>query len=85
MTRVVNLSRHAYDVRIDRRTKWGNPFVIGRDGNRADVIGKYERYIRQRPDLLAALPELHGKRLGCHCRPLACHGDVLVKLIAEFY
>jgi hypothetical protein len=83
VTRVVNLSRHVCDVRIDRRTKWGNPFFIGRDGNRAEVIAKYETYIRQRPDLLEALPELIGKRLGCHCKPLACHGDVLVKLIAE--
>jgi predicted RNA methylase len=32
---------------------------------------------------MAALPELVGKRLGCHCKPLPCHGDVLIKLLEE--
>jgi len=27
-------------VYIGRPSKWGNPFVIGRDGSRADVIAK---------------------------------------------
>ena len=37
MARIVNL-KHEPDavargaVRIDRRTRWGNPFVVGRDG-----------------------------------------------------
>jgi uncharacterized protein DUF4326 len=37
-TRVVHLKREPYDVAIDRRTRWGNPFVIGRDGDRETVI-----------------------------------------------
>ncbi len=44
----------------------------------------YEVHIRRRPDLIAALTELAGKRLGCYCKPLPCHGDVLLKLLAEF-
>ena len=83
-TRVVNIARHAFDVRIDRKSKWGNPYHIGTHGQRAAVIARYESYVRQMPDLLAALPELKGKRLGCHCKPLVCHGDVLVRLVAEF-
>ena len=71
------------DVRIDRRTKWGNPYRIGRDGTREEVIAKYRAYIRSRPDLMAALPELRGKRLLCHCAPLPCHGDVLADLVME--
>jgi len=43
----------------------------------------YEVHIRRSPKLLAALPELVGKRLGCYCKPLACHGDVLVRLLKE--
>jgi hypothetical protein len=82
MTSVVNL-KDGYDVRVCRPSKWGNPFQIGLDGTREKVIQKYEIWIRHRPDLLAALPELVGKRLGCHCKPLPCHGDVLVKLIQE--
>ena len=36
-------------------------------------------------DLMKALPELQGKTLGCWCKPKACHGDVLVRLIEEKY
>jgi hypothetical protein len=28
-------------------------------------------------ELIAALPELRGKRLGCWCAPHPCHGDLL--------
>ena len=83
MTRVVNAHRKPYDVLIARPSKRGNPFRIGRDGNRDQVIKMYEVHVRRRPDLIAALPELAGKRLGCYCKPLSCHGDVLVKLLRE--
>lgn len=83
MTRVVNLRHEEYDVLIARPSKWGNPFQIGRDGSREQVVTMYEIHLRRRHDLLAALPELAGKRLGCHCKPEACHGDVLVKLLRE--
>jgi RNA polymerase sigma factor (sigma-70 family) len=83
MTRVVNARHEDYDVLIARPSKWGNPFQIGRDGDRERVIRMYEVHVRRRPDLLAALPELAGKRLGCYCKPEACHGDVLVKLLRE--
>ena len=85
-TTVVNMRGGAScDVRIDRRSKWGNPFVIGKDGNREEVIAKYREWIEARPDLLwSLLPELDGQRLGCWCAPLACHGDVLVELVERF-
>jgi hypothetical protein len=80
-TTVVNLRRQEYDVYIGRGSKWGNPFRIGQDGTREVVIAKYETYVLERPDLLTALEELRGKRLGCYCKPMACHGDVLVRLL----
>ena len=83
MTRVVHCKKEPFDVLIDRRTKWGNPFQIGNGMTRDDIIAKYEEYIRGRPDLLNSLHELKGKVLGCWCKPKACHGDVLVKLINE--
>ena len=83
MARVVNLHHEGYDVLIAPPSKWGNPFEIGRDGTREQVIRMYEVHVRRRPDLMAALPELAGKRLGCHRKPLACHGDVLAKLLEE--
>lgn len=70
-------------VRIDRRSKWGNPFIIGRDGDRAAVIEKYRAWILTRPDLLDALPQLRGKTLFCWCAPEACHGGVLAVLADE--
>ncbi len=66
-------------------SKWANPFPIDRPGkpghgNREEVIAKYRAYLSERPALLNALPELRGKVLGCWCKPLACHGDVLAEL-----
>lgn len=68
-TRVVHCKREDYDVLIDRRTQWGNPFFIGRDGDRETVVKKYREWILTRPDLLAKIHELKGKRLGCWCAP----------------
>lgn len=77
---VVHCKRNSYDVYIGRPSKWGNPFVIGRDGDRATVISKYRGWLLARPELVAALHELRGKVLGCWCAPLACHGEVLAEL-----
>ena len=79
MTTIVKLSE-SYDVYIGRPSKWGNPFRIGADGTRRDVIEKYRAWIAKRLDLLTSLHELKGKRLGCFCKPQPCHGDVLAEL-----
>jgi hypothetical protein len=47
---------------------------------REHAIASFERWLRDRPHLMAALPELRGRDLVCWCAPLACHGDVLVRL-----
>lgn len=67
-------------VYIGRPSKWGNPFAIGRDGNRAEVVAEYRAYVCGRPDLIADLRELRGKDLVCFCAPKMCHGDVLLEL-----
>jgi hypothetical protein len=77
---VVNRRTDAFDVYVGRPSKWGNPFKVGRDGDRATVIRRYEDWLRTQPQLMAALPELRGKVLGCWCAPLACHGEVLARL-----
>ena len=79
---VVNKRTEDFDVYIGRGSKWGNPFKIGPDGNRADVIEKYRQWIKTKPNLLECLPELDCKRLGCFCKPRTCHGDVLAELLA---
>ena len=80
-------------VKIDRATKWGNPFVIGEDGTREECIEKYRRFVAgkaqtTRTDVLASrklvaghIGDLKGKNLACWC-PMdgPCHADVLLEL-----
>ena len=82
-TKVVNIKNEPYDIYIGRPSKWGNPFPISRAYSRERSIQLYEDYIRHNPALILALPELCGKVLGCHCKPKACHGDILIKLLKE--
>ena len=80
MIRVVNKYKEQFDVYIGRargpRGKWGNPFY---EGTRDENIANFEKHLLASPDLLADLPELLNKRLGCFCKPKACHGDILKK------
>ena len=57
-----------------------NPYSVARCGSAQAAVEAYARYIVTRPDLMAALSELRGKRLGCWCKPKPCHGDVLSAL-----
>lgn len=86
--RVLNKGKHGEPegaVYIGRPTKWGNPYAIGHKGmTRAQVIAAYETYLRSKPALMAAAKaELKGKDLVCWCSPLACHGDILLKIANE--
>lgn len=71
-------------VYIGRGSKWGNPFIMGKDGDRNEVCEKYEQYLW---DALQAnqvtkeelVAELWGKNLVCFCAPLRCHGHTLEK------
>jgi len=82
--RVVNLKKEPYDVYIGRGSKWGNPYTIGRDGNRDEVCDKYVSWFFTQPQLIASLPELAGKTLGCFCKPKRCHGDFLVEQVKKY-
>ena len=68
-------------VLISRRTKWGNPYIIGKHGDRVEVLTKYRRFlvddIMSHTITLDNLASLHGKVLACHCAPLPCHGHIL--------
>lgn len=67
-------------VYIGRPSIWGNPFVIGKDGTRGEVIAKFEAYLLSSPSLIERLPTLAGKVLVCWCAPASCHGDVLDRM-----
>lgn len=82
--RVLNKHRDcipADAVYIGRGSCWGNPFVIGPDGSRNEVIEKYTYWICDNPALLERLKELIGKDLVCFCSPKMCHGHVLQLLL----
>ena len=81
MIRVVNLYKEPYDIYIGRSgkgrvSKWGNPYKYG---TKKENIANFEHYLLDSPELMADLPELLNKRLGCFCKPKACHGDILKK------
>ena len=76
-----NIPKNA--VYIGRGSKWGNPFRIGPDGSRDEVIQKYRDYIQTRPDLLNSIDELKDKALVCFCKPKPCHGDILAELVKQ--
>jgi hypothetical protein len=87
MTKVVHVRKAPFDIYIGRsfvefpESDWHNPFKLGVDGTRKEVLQKYREYLLGRPDLVARLHELRGKTLGCWCKPkLSCHGDVLAEL-----
>lgn len=67
-------------VLVDRSTKWGNRFIIGKDGTREDVLRLYKEWIVGQKRLLRSLDELEGKDLVCWCYPKPCHALILLTL-----
>lgn len=68
------------------RGKWGNPFKIGKDGDREQVICKHINWLNEpeQAELKAQIvPELKGKVLLCYCKPKPCHGDILAAIANE--
>ena len=88
MTKAVNRYKEEYDVYIGRPSIWGNPYshmpntlAEFKVETREEAVAKYEEYLLSKPELMAKLPELKNKTLGCFCKPKSCHGDILVKYI----
>lgn len=84
VTKVVNRHAENFDVYIGRGTPYGNPYIIGKDGTREEVIEKYKTYFYKKirnPRFKRQILELEGKVLGCSCKPRACHGDIIVQYL----
>jgi len=87
LTTVVNKDHgEAFDVYIGRGTVWGNPYPIGPAGDREEVLRKYQydfdrRFLRFFEDHDNNVKKIRGKILGCHCKPAACHGDILATYV----
>lgn len=85
MTTIVNIKSGAkYDVYCGRPSIFGNPFVIGKDGSRDEVIEKYRTYFHEKissdQNFLNEVYKLKDKTLGCFffCVPQKCHCEVIV-------
>lgn len=94
MITVVNKRGHKstpWDLYIGRPSLLGNPFPIGKDGNRDEVCDKYETYLakglsdgdakitRGWNEARLILNQYGKLNLVCFCKPLRCHGDFLKK------
>jgi len=64
-------------ARVDRKSKWGNPFEMGPDGSRDEVCEHFEVFWNMKPSLRKDIGELRGKVLLCWCHPERCHGHFL--------
>ena len=78
--RVVNKYKENYDVYIGRPSIFGNPFSVKEYG-REGCIARYKEYfykrIKEDVKFKEEVLKLKDKVLGCFCKPLACHGDVI--------
>ncbi len=83
-------------VKVDRATKWGNPFIVGKHGTRVECLRLYQLLAggliclssgngveqkHARKAMERARADLRGKNLACWC-PLGqpCHADVLLEI-----
>ena len=82
MCRVVNRHKEYFDIYIGRGTIWGNPY---KDMPREKAIALFQPYfinqIKTGQITIDDVKSLYGKRLGCSCKPLPCHGDFIVRVV----
>lgn len=71
------ISQRKY-AKIDRATKWGNPFVMKLERDRDSVCDQFAEHFEQ-STLRTQIAELRGMVLGCWCNPKRCHGDFLAR------
>lgn len=94
MTKVVHCKKEKYDIYCGRPSDFGNPMSvqeikrlfpnISDEDAREKAIIWYKQYfyekIKTDKDFLGKVLKLKDKILGCWCKPLPCHCDI----IAEF-
>lgn len=94
ITRVLNIKREtqykgmksnsSYEY-IGRGSYWGNPYSMHENGDDRDEVIRKFKYDFDHDKLLNRdkneVFKLAGKRLGCFCKPEACHGDVIADFL----
>lgn len=79
------LNSHTDDCRgarsMMRGTPWGNPFIIGVDGDRQHVLRLFRRYAEWRLQIQPKWlePLRHVRKVKCACKPYPCHGDIIAE------
>jgi len=80
--KIVHCKQQKYDVYVGRPTDFGNPFKIGKDGNRLEVIEKYKEWfyyqLEKDTEFKRKVIGLKGKILGCWCYPKDCHARIII-------
>lgn len=66
-------------IYVGRGSQWGNPFIIGKDGNRDTVVKLFEEVVLPVLKASGLVNQLRGHNLICHCAPKGCHADSLLK------
>jgi len=76
-------------VYVGRPSFFGNPFQIGRDGSRAEVIAKYRDHLGNLLETswdarieLQILSQANG--LICWCHPKPCHAEVIIEFMVKY-
>lgn len=85
------MRREPFHIYIGRKSPFGNPYTHMQGptlaehvvGSREEAIAEYKKYFLKRveedPEFRAKVMTLKDKVLGCFCKPLACHGDVIAE------
>lgn len=91
-TTVVNIKSSAYDQYIGRAGHgqdgyFGNPFILKPWMKRGETLERYRKYFYDRlasdPEFKERIHALRGKTLGCFCKPLPCHGDIIAEYLNQ--
>lgn len=82
VTTVVNKIYSHYTIGIGRPNPLGNPYIIGRDGTRKEVVEKHKILFLNSERLKEIARETGTDEiLGCYCKPLPCHGDIIAEYL----
>jgi hypothetical protein len=84
---------HPTAVRVDRCSRWGNPFTVAGCGSAAAAVAAYREALAAGtlPGMAGCLPVtvaairagLAGRDVACWCGPgEVCHGDVILRVAA---
>jgi hypothetical protein len=91
-----NKPKYEYDFKVDRSSILGNPFILGKDGDRDTVCELYKQYFKEKilskdkkfgnelEKLIEAYSTHKKLRLFCWCSPKRCHAETIKELIEKY-